>query len=401
MARQCAEKGVGPPPRKRPNRVAASRSSEEAPNPSTAYDDHMPDTKSEVVDTCQGPSTMRQPISGCASSEQELRSPYSLSTSTSLVTSIEASLANPGWSISRLQPMGTNQQIAPTPVRQDGNVCPPVDISHDCSPFPFTKTFHGHDPGVKCGSSTATGSSEWSVIPCYSGAGPPLTTFTATQTGLRPTQSGQPLRSRASMTSDIVDTSGQRGIAGSWPLHLTQHRGKDHLIKIAEALEEQATWLGQLARIPRVPGLHESQLGMLQLQEISQPSDPNQVVFGALPTSSVLPYQFNPTTMSRPDGTFGTGFAPRIEGYGTWDADCQQQSPLQYGRKLSIAGPRIVVKRQGSSQAGSDLSRSDQGFISTASSGNGTGRERMRRVFHALMSSDHAAAARSNQDANF
>ncbi|KAK5697778.1 hypothetical protein LTR17_023810 [Elasticomyces elasticus] len=345
---------------------------------------------------------MRQPMSGYASYEQELWSPYGPSTSASLVTSIEAPLANPGWSIYRLQPTGTNQHIAPTPVRQDGTVCFPADISKDFPPSRFTKTFCGHDSGVKCGSSAATGSSEWSVIPCYSGAGRPPTTFTATQSGLRPTQSGQRLRSRASVTSDIVDTSGQRGIAGSWPLHVTQHRGKDHLIKIAEALDEQATWHQQLARHGRVPGLHESQLGMLQLQGISQPSNPNQVVLGTLPSSSVLPYQINPNTISRPNGTPGTGFAPRIEGYGPWDAVFQQQSPLQYGRELSIAGPRIVVMRQGPTQAGSGLSRSDQGPISSAGSGNGAGRERMRRVFHALMSSDHAvAAARSNQDAIF
>ncbi|KAK4910562.1 hypothetical protein LTR49_020766 [Elasticomyces elasticus] len=373
----------GPPPRKRPIRDAVVRRPEEAPSPSTPYNDTMLFTKSDVVSTFQRPSAIRPPISRYSSHQQELRSSDSLSTSASLGTAIEAALAGPGRPIPRMPPLDTDQHIAPARDRQEGDLCPPSNIHQDRSPFIFTETFYSHDSDANYGSSSATGSNEGSSIPRHGGSGPPLTILTATQAGPMPTQSGQPPRSSATMTSDTVDTSSQRSTAGSWPVYPNQHSGQDPFIQVAEALEEQANSLRQVARHRQSLDLHESQLYMLQLQQTPQPSNPDQVAFSAMPDASAPPYHFNPSTNG-----------------GTCDVDFQQISPLQYGGELSIAGLQNDIHQQGTSQANSGYGRSDQGSTSSASYGSGAGRERMRRTFDALLVSDHAAAAaRSSQDA--
>lgn len=200
-------------------------------------------------------------------------------------------------------------------------------------------------------SCVATDSSEWSFTFRHSGGGPPLKTMAASQANSRRAQSGRPPSNSATMVSDTVNTRSQRSIAGSWPVYSRQRTSNDHLIQTAEALEEQATSLRQLACRQRKQ--------LIQLQQIPQPSNPDQTVFGGMATpSSGPPYHFDPST-TFPNGTLTTSLAPRVEGYGTWDMENQQQPPLQYVAECNCAGSHNDIRQQGPSKANSEYCRFD------------------------------------------
>ncbi|KAK3615661.1 hypothetical protein LTR56_026453 [Elasticomyces elasticus] len=90
----------------------------------------------------------------------------------------------------------------------------------------------------------------------------------------------------------------------------TRHTGASAATsEFMEALEEQASSCRQLA-FQRL-NINLDVYGVLQHallpQQMSQPSNLNQLAFGA-PLG--LPYQFDPSTTFRPDDTLKTGYMP-------------------------------------------------------------------------------------------
>ncbi|KAK4902409.1 hypothetical protein LTR49_027073, partial [Elasticomyces elasticus] len=226
-----------------------------------------------------------------------------------------------GQSIYPLQSRPPHQRIAPALERPEAELQPSANASQDVSPFTFTETFRGYNPGGFDDSTVTTSRIEWGSGPYGSSGGPPLRSLTMSQISRRPAQKDHPFGS--TIASETMDPFSQLSIADAGPIHCGRHRSPEHLIEAAEALEERASWLRQLAH--RSQTIDSTHYGVQQhvppLQQVVQPSNPNQLAFGALLTSvAEMPYQFDPTTIFHPDGTLRTGITPTGE-YQTWDMD--------------------------------------------------------------------------------
>ncbi|KAK4888994.1 hypothetical protein LTR27_012170 [Elasticomyces elasticus] len=172
-----------------------------------------------------------------------------------------------------------------------------------------------------------------------------------------------------------------------------------HLIQEAEALEEKASSLRQLAhrRQTMNASVHDVQQHVALPQQMSQPSNPNQLAFGELPTlKSGWAYQFDPLTIFHPDGTLRTGLTSSGGEFGTWDPDIQlSQLPGQHRLDFSVPSPGYQTQQQDSIQKSTLPGRSNQGSDSSASSTGSTGLGRMQKVFYTRLEAAQNAAART------
>ncbi|KAK3616556.1 hypothetical protein LTR56_025886 [Elasticomyces elasticus] len=149
------------------------------------------------------------------------------------------------------------------------------------------------------------------------------------QISRRPAQEDQLIGS--TVTSETMDTFSQLSTADAGLIHSRWRISSEHLIEAAEALEERASWLRQLAR--RSQTIDSTHYGVQQHvpppQQMVQPSNPNQLAFGARLTSvAEALQQSDATTIFHSDGTLRTGITPTGE-YQTWDMD--MQSPQSSG----------------------------------------------------------------------
>ncbi|KAK3616472.1 hypothetical protein LTR56_025940 [Elasticomyces elasticus] len=208
-----------------------------------------------------------------------------------------------GPSIYPLPSRPPHQRIAPASERSEAELQPSANASQDVSPFAFTETFRGYNPGGFDDSTVTTGFSEWGSVPHDSSGGPPLRSFTMSQISRRPAREDYPFGS--TVTSETMDTFSQLSTADAGPIHSRRRISSEHLIEAAEALEERASSPRQLAR--RSQAIDSTHYGVQQHvpppQQMVQPSNPNQLAFGALLTSvAEMPYQFDPTTIFHPEG---------------------------------------------------------------------------------------------------
>ncbi|KAK3622745.1 hypothetical protein LTR22_024679 [Elasticomyces elasticus] len=101
-----------------------------------------------------------------------------------------------------------------------------------------------------------------------------------------------------------MDTFGQLSTADTGPIHSRWRTSSEHLIEAAEALEERASSIRQLARRSQTIGSTRDnvQQHVPPPQQMVQPSKPNQLALGALLTSvAEMPHQFDPTTIFHSD----------------------------------------------------------------------------------------------------
>ncbi|KAK3616466.1 hypothetical protein LTR56_025934 [Elasticomyces elasticus] len=184
----------------------------------------------------------------------------------------------------------------------------------ETSPFAFTQIFRGYNPGGFDASTVTPGRSEWDSVPRGGPSAPPLSFLTVSHIHHA---------EGSAATSESMDTLSRESIASSEYAFPRQRRSPNYLIQAAEALEEQASSLRQLAS--RRSSLDLDVYGVQQHAplppQMSQPSNLNQLPFGAPPDPILgLPYQFDLSTIIRPDGTLRTGYMPTGEP-GTWDVN--------------------------------------------------------------------------------
>ncbi|KAK5728700.1 hypothetical protein LTR15_001839 [Elasticomyces elasticus] len=221
--------------------------------------------------------------------------------------------------------------------------------------------------------------------------------MTTSQTLGRSMQGGQiPGSTPTTASGSIGALSGSR-IANSTGRYSRQ-QSPDRLLRIADALETEASSLRRLAHYQEMDDL-EGQASSLRLlsqqQQITrtsmegfeeyggpaqamlnykQGSDPNWVTFGGPPTSET-PYQFDPSIL-RPDGTLRTGFTPPGGNYAMTDIDAHR-SQLRYDFDTSHP---LQDSQQTPMPATTENGNADQGY--------GLGIGRMQRVFHKRLVAD-------------
>ncbi|KAK3618325.1 hypothetical protein LTR56_024719 [Elasticomyces elasticus] len=385
--RQCREKCLvceRSPPRKRPNRVPANSGSGEVLNASTPRDEALPETKGVVGDNLQWPPTLRQADSGSGSYKRELHPLYdSASTAVSLDT--DGADTGPGRLTNPLSIQRPHQLIAPVSERAEDEVRPLSNVTQEISPFPFTQTFRGYTSDGIDGSPVTIDPTEWGPVPCQ----PPITTSTMSLTS----------RSHAYSTvrSDTMDMFSQGSIASSGYSHSRWRRSPEQLIEAAEAFEERATLLRRLALRSPSHGRngHRVQQDALLPQQMPQPSNPDLVAFGTLPAieSGVL-YEFDLSTILRPDGTLKTGFTPTGGEDRTWDIDMQTSQLFeQPDLHCSLPTPQYDFQQQAHVPSKTSLGEFTHGSLSSASSGGGRRLGRMQRAFHAQLVAGQEADA--------
>ncbi|KAK5733345.1 hypothetical protein LTS12_026967, partial [Elasticomyces elasticus] len=215
-----------------------------------------------------------------------------------------------GQSIYPLPLRPPHQRIAPASERSKAELQTSANASQDVSPFAFTETFRGYNPGRFDDSTVTTGRSEWGSVPHGGSGTPPLRSVTMSQISRRPAQEDHPF---GTVTSETMDTFSQLSTADARPIQSRWRRSPEHLIEAAEALEERASSLRELAR--RIQSIDSTHHGVQQHvpppQQMVQPSSPSRLAFGALLTAvAEMSYQFEPTTIFRSDGTLRTGITP-------------------------------------------------------------------------------------------
>ncbi|TKA72227.1 hypothetical protein B0A55_07303 [Friedmanniomyces simplex] len=187
--------------------------------------------------------------------------------------------------------------------------------------------------------------------------------------------------SAATISSDSMSTRSQHGLETAWRPNIPLLTPPDHLIHAAEALEEQAPSLRELAfrRGSLDTSAYELQQQLVpqsqQMLNFSGPNDPDQMIFGAFSAElSYPPYQFDSSTLSTPDATLGTVSTGATDGYGLWDLDSHPQPP-----------PLPVAGGSGGLGISPGYYQSNQGLASSGGSLNARGLARMQRLFHAQL----------------
>ncbi|KAK6380040.1 hypothetical protein LTR81_027719 [Elasticomyces elasticus] len=389
--RQCREKGLvckAPPPRKRANRDPANLGSGEVLNASTRYDEALPETKGVAGNNLRWLPTLRQADSGSGSHKRELHFLYdSASIAASLDT--DGTDTGPGRLIHPLPIQRSHQLIASVSERAEDEVSPLTNVTQDISSFAFTQTFSGYTSDGIHGSPVIAGPTEWGSVPCGRLGETPITSFTMSQTS----------RSHAHSTvaSETMDTFSHGSIACSGYSHSRWRRSPENLIEAAEAKVEQTTSTRQLALRSPSHGIngHRVQQHASLPQQMSQPSNPNQVAFGTLPALELgMPYQFDLSTILRPDGTLKTDFTPTGGEDQTWDIEMQKlQLFEQPDLHFSLPTPQYDFQQQVHVPSTTSFGRFTHGSVSSASSRGGRRLGRMQRTFHAQLIADQEAAA--------
>ncbi|KAK5697537.1 hypothetical protein LTR97_007675 [Elasticomyces elasticus] len=385
--KQCRDKGLlceGPPSRKRPNHETAIPNSDEGLDAATPHRHDPGDTQGPSGHTLQRPHTLSKPDSGYASNERESQSSYN----SPIPVGSPDSDTGPGRFIHPLPIRRPHQHIAPASERSGAELPPSSDASQDISPFAFTQTFRGYTPGGFDDSNVTAGHSEWGSVPRGGSGGPPLRSLTTTSLTFQ----------RHAPEDHVLNSAptSETGITGSAYSNSRQRRPPAKLIEDAEALEEEASSLRQLAhrRSSFDSNVYNAQQHILPSQQMSQPSNPDQLAFGASPTSMVgSPYQFDPSTIFRPDGTLRTGLTPTGGAYGAWDVHMQNSHSFDQQ-------PQYTFPQQAHVPSNRVSARSNRGSVSSGSSRGSKKPGRMQRAFHAQLVADQeaaASAARSDQ----
>ncbi|KAK4909050.1 hypothetical protein LTR49_022149 [Elasticomyces elasticus] len=344
----------GPPSRKRPNRDLANSGGGKVLNASTPHDEALSETKGAGGDNLQWPPTLRHADSGFASHKRELHSLYD---SPSIVASpdTDGTDTGPGRLIHPLCNRRPYQLIAPVSERPEDEVRPLPNVTQDISPLAFTRTFRGYTSDGIDGSPVTTGSTEWVPVPCGGSGEPPITSFTM------------------SRTSQAMHTAAR---------HFRWRKSPEHLVKAAEALEERATPLRRLALRSPSHGIndHRVQQHASLPQQMSQPSNPSQVAFGTLPASeSGMQYQFDLSTILRPDGTLKTGFTPTGGEVQTWDIDMKKlQLFEQPDLHFSVPTPQYDFQQQVHVPSTMSFGGSTHGSVSSVAKARRRGRRRTK-----------------------
>ncbi|KAK5676524.1 hypothetical protein LTS10_010825 [Elasticomyces elasticus] len=373
----------------RPNRNIAVSNSDEDLDAATPRHEDSADTRGPSGDTIQLLPTLSTIDSGYASNERESQSSFTSPNPAGFLDTDHPD-TGPGRFIHPLplRCLNQHQHIAPASERSEAELRPAGHVSQDISPFAFTQTFRGYTPGGFNDSNVTAGRSEWGSVPRGGMRGPPLRSLTATsQTYRRPAPEDHVPSS--ALTSET-------GITGPGYSNARQRRSPAKLLEDADALEEEASSLRKLAHRRRSfdSNVQSVQQHILPSQQMSQPSSPDQLAFGASPTSMFgSPYQFDPSTIFRPDGTLKTGLTPNGGMYGAWDVHMQNSHSFEQQ-------PQYIFPQQATLPATRVFARSNQGSVSSGSSRGSKHPGRMQRAFHAQLAADQeaaASAARSDQ----
>ncbi|KAK5674138.1 hypothetical protein LTS10_013123 [Elasticomyces elasticus] len=390
--RQCREKGLvckGPPPRKRPNRDLIRTHGAEA----------SASNRSSPAEGANRDAFHRLATPNRSSPGYAFHGPDSNSSHDSPITSAfagsEGTDHQPGREIHPLPSLRRPRpHIAPTLKRLDGDGRPLTVIPPETSPFAFTEAFHRHQLGVNDSSPVTAGPSEWSSIPRAAAGGQPLSSMTASQMLGRFTAHGSRIPGSTPTTaSGSISTFSGGSIAES-VRNYSRQQSPDLLIQAAEALEDEASSLRQIAHHRQ--SLRTNMQGFEDygaygapsqpMLNFTQPSNHNQVAFGAPPSlSSETPYQFDPLTMFRWDGSLKSGYTPPGVEYGMEDAGLQD--PQNQGQHLFDFDMQQIP-----TQAATAYGVSNQDFASSANFEDGVARGRMQRVFHERLLADADAA---------
>ncbi|KAK5745292.1 hypothetical protein LTR17_001453 [Elasticomyces elasticus] len=392
--RQCRDKGLlceGPPTRRRPNRNTAVSNSDEDLDAAASRHEDPADTQGPSGNTIERLPTLSKLDSGYASNERASQSSFN-SPDPAAFPDTDQSDTGPGRFIHPLplRRPHQHQHIAPASERSDAELRPAGDASQNISPFAFTQTFRGYNPGGFDDSNVTAGRSEWGSVPRGGMGGPPLRSLTTTsQTYRKPAPEDHVLSSE--LTSET-------GITGAGYSNARQRRSPAKLLEDADTLEEEASSLRKLAhrRQSFDSNVQSVQQHILASQQMSQPSNPDQLAFGASPTSMIgSPYQFDPSTIFCPDGTLKTGLTPTGGAYGAWDVHMQNSHSLEQQQ------PQYIFPQQAPPPSTRVFAaRSNQGSFSSGSSRGSKKPGRMQRAFHAQLVADQeaaASAARSDQ----
>ncbi|KAK5687513.1 hypothetical protein LTS10_001651 [Elasticomyces elasticus] len=399
--RQCREKGVpceGPPSRKRPHRDLTVRTNgNEVSSPTSPAD-------SPGRAAFSRPSTPNRPHAGNPLYGLESTSSHT-SPSTSSFGDSRRTSADSGRAIHPLPPRRLYQQVPYELEHPDTLARPLTVVPPERSPFAFTQAFRGHQPGVNDGSPVTTAPSEWSSIPVPSAGDLPLASLTTNQilgrSMLRNQLPGStPTPTTASGSTGTFSGGSVANSAGRNSRPQSPHR----LVRIAEALETEASTFRRLAHHRQMEDLQgqASSLRLLSQQRQSnrtsmegyedygglaqsmvnyeQGSDSNWITFGD-PAMSETPFQFDPSTILRPDGTLRSGYTPPGVDYGMTDID-EHDSHHHFG--FGMSNP-LYDAQQTPMPATTANGDSNQGY--------GLGVGRMQRVFHERLVADQDVRA--------
>ncbi|KAK4953544.1 hypothetical protein LTR10_008142 [Elasticomyces elasticus] len=403
--RQCREKGLvceGPPARKRPHRDLVPADGDDVPSP-------ISPAEGQSKDSFHQPSSPNQPHPGGALHGSQPISSHT-SPSTSSFGGSRRTSTDSGRAVLPLPPRRLYQQVPSALQHSDSGARPLTVVPPETSPFAFTQAFRGPQPGANDGSPVTTAPNEWISVPPSSAGGLPLASMTTSQTLGRSMQGGQIPGSTPTTASGSIGAFSGSSIANSTGRYSRQ-QSPDRLLRIANALETEASSLRRLAHYQEMDDL-EGQASSLRLlsqqQQITrtsmegfeeyggpaqamlnyeQGSDPNWVTFGGPPVSET-PYQFDPSIL-RPDGTLRTGFTPPEGDYAMTDSDAHR-SQLRYDFGIHN---QLQDSQQTPMPATTANGNPDQGY------GLGTGR--MQRVFHERLVADqdaHVAWTRTGSD---
>ncbi|KAK3645159.1 hypothetical protein LTR56_009208 [Elasticomyces elasticus] len=392
----------GPPARKRPHRdLVHQTDGDEVPSP-------ISPAEGASKDSFHQPSTPSQPHSGGALRGSPATSSHT-SPSTSSFGGSRRTSADSGRAIHPLPPRRLYRQVPPALQHPDSGARPLTVVPPETSPFAFTQAFRGHQLGGNDGSPVTKAPNERGSVPLSNAGDPPLTSMTTNQTLGNPMQGNQLPGSNPTTRSGSIGTFSRGSIADT--AGYSRQQSPDRLLRIADALETEASSLRRLAHYQQVDDLEgqASSLRLLSQQQqntrtsmegfeeyggpaqamlnYEQGSDPNWVTFGD-PTISEAPYQFDPSIL-RPDGTLRTGFTPPGGDYAMTDIDAHR---LQLRYDFGIYN-QLQDSQQTPMPATTANGNADQGY--------GLGIGRMQRVFHERLVADpdaHAAWTRTGGD---
>ncbi|KAK5742246.1 hypothetical protein LTR17_003487 [Elasticomyces elasticus] len=382
----------GPPARKRPHRDLVQTDGEYVPSPTSPA--------VGASNSFHQPSTPNQLHAGDRLHGSQPTSSHT-SPSTSSFGGSRRTSADSGRAIHPLPPRRLYRQVPPALQHPDSGARPLTVVPPETSPFAFTQAFRGHQLGINDGSPVTTAPNEWSSVPLSNAGDPPLTSMTTNQTLGIPMQGNQLPGSNPTTRSGSIGTFSRGSIATS--AGYSRQQTPDRLLRIADALETEASSLRRLAHYQQVDDLEgqASSLRLLSQQQQStrtsmegfeeyggsaqtmlnyeQGSDPNWVTFGG-PTMSEAPNEFDPSIL-RPDGTFRTGYTPPGGDYGMMDIDAHHS---QHQDDFGIHNP-LQDSQQTPMPATTENSDSNQGY--------GLGVGRMQRVFHERLVADQDVRA--------